>query len=317
LLYQQKLLTVEPTGYFGVLTRRAVATYQAKNSITPAVGYFGPITLKRMMDTWVCNPSVGNPVPQPDPTNGVIITAPRGDVSWAQSSIQKISWTDSKVYIQAPKYDVKVQSDTCEPNQPCALIYHIPVTIAKNISDTQFSWNVGSRYMIYSPTAAPATPLTTGKYRIYVCPTGLDEADLSGCAKSAGRVTTLEVPVSDPGTGTTTSSRPLVTVTTDKTTYASNETIKITLTAKNTSTGVQKIGFTSCQTNYKIGEVYNDIAAKLCLQALTEVSLQPGETKSWALEHNLVDHPIPKGTYKLEGELMNNNGTSTTQITIQ
>jgi hypothetical protein len=32
------------TGYFGVQTRSALAAYQAANNISPAVGYFGPIT---------------------------------------------------------------------------------------------------------------------------------------------------------------------------------------------------------------------------------------------------------------------------------
>ena len=37
-------LTVSPTGYFGSLTQRALAKWQADNGVTPAVGYFGPIT---------------------------------------------------------------------------------------------------------------------------------------------------------------------------------------------------------------------------------------------------------------------------------
>jgi peptidoglycan hydrolase-like protein with peptidoglycan-binding domain len=32
------------TGYFGPITRAALARYQAANGIVPAVGYFGPIT---------------------------------------------------------------------------------------------------------------------------------------------------------------------------------------------------------------------------------------------------------------------------------
>ncbi len=32
------------TGYFGIQTRAALAAYQAANGISPAVGYFGPIT---------------------------------------------------------------------------------------------------------------------------------------------------------------------------------------------------------------------------------------------------------------------------------
>src|SRR5690348_8366524 len=31
-------------GYFGALTRTALARYQAANAISPAAGYFGPIT---------------------------------------------------------------------------------------------------------------------------------------------------------------------------------------------------------------------------------------------------------------------------------
>jgi hypothetical protein len=37
-------LTVAPTGYFGTMTQAAVAKFQAANGITPAAGYFGPIT---------------------------------------------------------------------------------------------------------------------------------------------------------------------------------------------------------------------------------------------------------------------------------
>ncbi|MBA3550966.1 peptidoglycan-binding protein [Patescibacteria group bacterium] len=37
-------LMVAPTGYYGPLTKAALASYQASVGITPAVGYFGPIT---------------------------------------------------------------------------------------------------------------------------------------------------------------------------------------------------------------------------------------------------------------------------------
>lgn len=33
-----------PLGYFGPLTRAAVAKYQASQQVLPAVGYFGPLT---------------------------------------------------------------------------------------------------------------------------------------------------------------------------------------------------------------------------------------------------------------------------------
>ena len=38
------LTIAAPTGYFGPLTKAAVAAYQSAKGITPAVGYFGPIT---------------------------------------------------------------------------------------------------------------------------------------------------------------------------------------------------------------------------------------------------------------------------------
>lgn len=38
------LLSVAPTGYFGPLTRAAVATWQAANSVSPTIGYVGPLT---------------------------------------------------------------------------------------------------------------------------------------------------------------------------------------------------------------------------------------------------------------------------------
>jgi peptidoglycan hydrolase-like protein with peptidoglycan-binding domain len=40
----QALAAVGATGYFGPLTRAALAEYQAAVGIAPAVGYFGPIT---------------------------------------------------------------------------------------------------------------------------------------------------------------------------------------------------------------------------------------------------------------------------------
>ncbi len=44
ILASKGYLMVSPTGYFGSLTRRALAAWQAAAGISPAVGYFGPIT---------------------------------------------------------------------------------------------------------------------------------------------------------------------------------------------------------------------------------------------------------------------------------
>jgi peptidoglycan hydrolase-like protein with peptidoglycan-binding domain len=37
-----------PFGYYGSLTQSAVARYQASQNVTPAVGYFGPMTKNAM-----------------------------------------------------------------------------------------------------------------------------------------------------------------------------------------------------------------------------------------------------------------------------
>jgi peptidoglycan hydrolase-like protein with peptidoglycan-binding domain len=54
ILASKGFLSVAPTGYFGSLTRAALAAYQAANGITPAAGYFGPITRAQI--------TVGGPV---------------------------------------------------------------------------------------------------------------------------------------------------------------------------------------------------------------------------------------------------------------
>jgi peptidoglycan hydrolase-like protein with peptidoglycan-binding domain len=40
----QSLATAGATGYFGPITRAALAEYQGKAGIVPAAGYFGPLT---------------------------------------------------------------------------------------------------------------------------------------------------------------------------------------------------------------------------------------------------------------------------------
>lgn len=41
-------LAVAPTGYFGGLTKAAVAAFQTANGVTPAAGYFGPLTQAKL-----------------------------------------------------------------------------------------------------------------------------------------------------------------------------------------------------------------------------------------------------------------------------
>jgi hypothetical protein len=281
--------------------------YQAKNRITPAAGYFGPITLAKFK-THACTNSV---TPNPEPANGVTITSPSGDVTWNTYTHQKITWSDSKTYIQAPKYDVKVQLDHCEPNSPCTLIYNIPHTIAKDVADTQFNWYVGVPF-VSGPTVNVA-PVPAGKYRVFICAAGTPSDDLNGCAKSSGRVNVVVSPISDPGT-----TKPIeISAAVGKKIYTQDEKFDITISAKNTTAAVKKLDFTSsCQVSYKIENVYNYMAARLCMMALTEVTLQPGETKTWTITHDPAEFKIPTGTHTITAEVIG-NGSATTQITVQ
>jgi len=46
-------------GYFGSLTKTAVAAYQSSKGITPAVGYFGPITMAAVAADWSAGTTTG------------------------------------------------------------------------------------------------------------------------------------------------------------------------------------------------------------------------------------------------------------------
>jgi hypothetical protein len=178
MLFGRGYLKVHATGYFGSLTAAAVKQYQAANRV-PATGYVGPLTRAKIT---LCKTDT------PDPS-GVTITSPKGGEVWNRGSVQKITWTDSKTYIQAPRYDVKVQFDLdCQPNQPCILLYPIPVTIGKNVPLDTFNWSVGS--VVNASSTTDVQTITNGKYRVLVCGASSAPAeDVSGCAKSASYIT--------------------------------------------------------------------------------------------------------------------------------
>lgn len=63
----QQYLDVINTGFFGNLTKAAVAKWQSANNISPAAGYFGPISRKKYQEL---NPAPAAPplAPAPEPT---------------------------------------------------------------------------------------------------------------------------------------------------------------------------------------------------------------------------------------------------------
>ncbi len=71
-------LSVAPTGYFGPMTKAALAKYQASVGISPASGFFGPITRANLNSMVAVNPTptpsttpTGSSTPTPMPSTGV------------------------------------------------------------------------------------------------------------------------------------------------------------------------------------------------------------------------------------------------------
>ena len=61
-------LTVSATGYFGSLTKAALAKFQAAESIKPAAGYFGPVTMKAV------NAMMGTTTGSAGSTGGTVVS---------------------------------------------------------------------------------------------------------------------------------------------------------------------------------------------------------------------------------------------------
>ena len=74
------LKVAAPTGYFGALTKAAVAAWQAASGISPAVGYFGPKS-RAVMNSMAVAPSP-SPLPSPSPApSGSPTPAPNAPAS--------------------------------------------------------------------------------------------------------------------------------------------------------------------------------------------------------------------------------------------
>src|SRR3989338_5992595 len=67
------------TGYFGSVTRAAVAAWQAGNGVSPAAGYFGSISRGKYSTLVVVTPPPPGPGPTPGPTpagTGLTVSKP-------------------------------------------------------------------------------------------------------------------------------------------------------------------------------------------------------------------------------------------------
>jgi hypothetical protein len=119
-------LNNEPTGYFGLLTLKAVKSFQGANSIEPT-GYVGPITRAKIQaltcgdivpiercSLLECPPVIigcppgamyssqtgrpcKDPAPVPMPTSSITVISPNGGESWKKTGVvsQSIDWQDN------------------------------------------------------------------------------------------------------------------------------------------------------------------------------------------------------------------------------
>ncbi len=104
------------TSYFGPATRAALAKYQAAQGISPAVGYFGPITMKSVNamtgGVVVAPPSGGTPVVVPS-GSGLVVSSPEQPASGlAPETAARVPYT--KFTLTAGSSDVVVNNLTIE-----------------------------------------------------------------------------------------------------------------------------------------------------------------------------------------------------------
>ncbi|ARU63638.1 hypothetical protein CBW65_23430 [Tumebacillus avium] len=119
----------------------------------------------------------------------------------------------------------------------------------------------------------------------------------------------------------------MLTVTTNKSTYAVGEAVQITLTLTNTTSSTQTYNFNTSQ-RYDIvvqkggREVWRWSNGQFFLQVLGTLTLQPGEsvtyTETWDQTNN-NGNQVAAGTYTIVGSITSSNNPqqASTTITIQ
>lgn len=108
----------------------------------------------------------------------------------------------------------------------------------------------------------------------------------------------------------------VVSISTDKSSYAPGESIGITIKANNPTDKLLEFSFSSaCQTKYYIDD-YDSSKSKMCGFAITSVKLKPGETKTWTYTHKNESFELQQGVHKVIGEIID-YGKAETTITVQ
>ncbi|MDP2650669.1 MAG: peptidoglycan-binding domain-containing protein [bacterium] len=174
------------TSYFGTLTRAAVAKYQAAKGISPAVGYFGPITRAALA---AAAPAPTTPTTPSTGVEGSVTVKLAGTLGDNQEVRE--GWSD----IPVVSYEVKATNNNVTLNRVDLNFSKRPWLSFSNISLWDGSTKVGE---VTGPSASNFTEVTAGSdYQLRL--SGLSVA----ISKDQTKVLTLKVSMPVKAEGTT------------------------------------------------------------------------------------------------------------------
>lgn len=106
----------------------------------------------------------------------------------------------------------------------------------------------------------------------------------------SGTTSYLEIPF------TVTSNTDLVvSVKTDKSSYRTDQTMRVSVTVANEGDEAEEIVFNSgCQADYDVLPGFSLRAVQLCTASLTHMTLGAGRSKTYTFDHDFSAHPLPK-----------------------
>ncbi len=167
-LFEKGYLKVNPTGYFGPLTKAALASYQASVGISPAVRYFGPITRAHFNSMAVVTPTptttatptpTTTPTPTPSGTEGIMTVelnpSPaagtkvyEGDTDVAVLGI-KIKAQNSDINVERVKVKIGTAITAYTKQFSALAIYDGSSLLAKKDLNSSSVIKEGSDYYVY------------------------------------------------------------------------------------------------------------------------------------------------------------------------
>ncbi|MBI4136084.1 MAG: peptidoglycan-binding protein [Candidatus Vogelbacteria bacterium] len=133
------------TGYFDSVTQSAVAAWQVSFGISPAVGYFGPISREKMNSIFGCKST---------PT--ITVVSPNGGESWQIGTKQAVIWSAQNV---PANNVVNIGLVSFVPSGQTANYYTLLLNLPPDWRGA--SWTVGEAYR--------DAKVPTGSYYMSVC----------------------------------------------------------------------------------------------------------------------------------------------------